>query len=398
MKRIILVLFVLSFAVGAFASDNLGGNFLLTNPSGALPQMTGQLSNGMSLGYVKVGTTEVMLLSWKPDFKIGPWIMGLDFNIPAGSVKPPDMETVVLRLLGYDDGQKGLLYGVINNVSYGAGLLMKNYTTRVVGPVYLDNKQMGFRGYMNTDRLGVDGMATWSQVYSLHFSEPIHPLLILGQTYVTDTNGKDIVQPDGTNKHFPAVSGVSINADLPLPSNFKGYAELAQILGHGKGFTAGLDWGMDMLVAAFNFNMGYRVFDNNFVPGYFNENFETNPIDLASYEAASQPKNGYIAEFNGLIANVSSLRIAYEAYQGSNASLNASAAAKYDPVFLNAYYSQPNFVDARSLTLEEGAVMGADVGYKINPYTTLVTHYKKAYNPSLGKVEETQVYEVQLSF
>jgi hypothetical protein len=69
-----------------------------------------------------------------------------------------------------------------------------------------------------------------------------------------------------------------------------------------------------------------------------------------------------------------------------------------DQLTVRGYYKQPNFVDYRSITLEQGAIIGADVAYKVNPYTSLITHYKKAYNPVTGQVESSQYYEVGLSF
>ncbi|MBU0630119.1 MAG: hypothetical protein KKC80_04275, partial [Candidatus Margulisbacteria bacterium] len=69
-----------------------------------------------------------------------------------------------------------------------------------------------------------------------------------------------------------------------------------------------------------------------------------------------------------------------------------------DQVSVRGYYSQPNFVDFRSLSLEQGAVMGADVAYKLNANTSLITHYKKQFNSSTGQVEEAQYYEISLSF
>ena len=89
----------------------------------------------------------------------------------------------------------------------------------------------------------------------------------------------------------------------------------------------------------------------------------------------------------------------YESYVDSNSTMTADLSAKLgDQVTVRGYYKQPNFSDFRSLSLEQGAILGADVAYKVNPYTSLITHYKKAFNPSTGLVESAQYYEVALSF
>ncbi|MFH1617573.1 MAG: hypothetical protein ABIB65_03240 [Candidatus Margulisiibacteriota bacterium] len=398
MNKIFLVFVVFLFAVTAYAVDDISGSLKVSATGDSLTNMTGRLSNGMSLGYVKVGTTEAMLLSWKPDFKYGPWGIGLDVNIPVGDQHLPNLETVVVRYAEYNDGKKGLRYGVLDGITYGQGLLMKNYTTRIAGPVYLDNQQMGVRGFYNTPQWGLDTMATWSHVYAVRVIENVHPMLTLGQTYVSDADGKQILQPDGTVQQFPSVAGMAVDASVPLPWNFKGYAEAAQLNNYGRGFTVGVDWGAEIFLASLAFNAGYRLIDNNFVPGYFNEDYETNPVNIGSYEASGKQKNGYLVELKGVVADITEFRAAYEAYDGSNATLNADLAAAWPPVTLSAYYTQPNFVDFRSLTLEEGAVIGARIGYKVNPYTNLVTHYKKAFNPTTGQVEETQMYEVEINF
>ena len=96
---------------------------------------------------------------------------------------------------------------------------------------------------------------------------------------------------------------------------------------------------------------------------------------------------------------LASLNAVYESYNDSNASLTANLTAKVsDQVSVAGYYKQPNFKDYRSLTYEQGAILGADVAYKVNPYTSMIVHYKKAYNPATGVVESTQYYEMALSF
>lgn len=357
----------------------------------------GDLSNGISIGYVKAGSAEVGSLSWRPNLKYGPWGLGIDVNMPLGNARPDGYQSLVFRHAEYDDGQKGLRYGILEGITWGHGLLIRDYSTRVAGPLILNNDQIGIRGYYNWDIYGVSAFNTWSHIYAARMTEKVHPMLTLGQGYIVDADGVSVKQTNGTTRSFPSQAGYEIDASVPLPLGFNGYAEYAQLMNNGQGAALGVDWGVDFMVFAAAFDIGYRTMSSRFTPGFFNSGYEVDPTDLASLGASS--RNGYYAQLKALMSNYLKMQVLYEAYQGNNTSLIAEAESQpREDVSLYAYYKQPNFVDFTSLTFEQGAVIGAKVGYKVNPYTKLVTHYKKAYNPTLGKVEETQYYEVELSF
>jgi hypothetical protein len=350
----------------------------------------------IGLGYIKVGTKEVGNLAWRPDFRLGPLGLGLDVNIPLGEEKPSGYENVVLRFVEYDDGKRGLRYGVIDKLTWGHGLLMKNYSTRIAGPVLLNNEQLGFKGYVDKDKFAVRVLGTKSSVYGIRLEEKIHPLLSLGQTYITDTDG---VKLAGTTE-VQKVSGIGLDATVPLPLNLEGFAEWAQLVDHGSGVSLGLSWGMDVMVASASFLAEYRMLDNGFVPGYFNSDYETDPINLASAEATGNVKNGYLAQLGVNALGLAKLVVAYENYNDSDsASVNADLSAKLPMnVEVSGYYKQPKFTNFRSLSFEEGAILGGAVAYPVNPFTKIVVHYKKVYNPDTAQVEESQYYELRLSF
>lgn len=383
-------------------------SLLIVNSSAFADEVTTVVSGGgdttqlvskigeLGLGYIKVGTKEVGNLAWHPDFRFGPLGLGLDVNIPLGEEKPSGYENVVLRFVEYDDGRRGLRYGVIDRLTWGHGLLINNYSTRIAGPVLLNNKQLGFKGYVATDKYAVRVLGTKSSVYGLRLEEKVHPLLTLGQTYITDTDG---VQLSGTPE-VQKVSGIGLDATVPLPLNFEGFAEWAQLIDHGNGFNIGLSWGMDVMVASASFLTQYRILDNGFVPGYFNSDYETDPINLASAEATGNVKNGYLAQLGLSALGLAKLLVAYENYNDSdNASVAADLSAKLPMnVEVSGYYKQPKFANFKSLSFEEGAILGGSVAYPVNPFTKIVLHYKKVYNPDTAQVEESQYYELRLSF
>lgn len=371
---------------------------VVSQPGSGTTQLKSNIG-GVSIGFVKVGTVEVGTLAWRPDFKFGPWALGADVNLSLGEKKPTGYENLVLRYVEYDDGQKGLKYGILDKVTIGHGLIMKDYTTRVGSQVLANSDLMGAKGYLDLDKYVIRGMWTKRNIYYGRLEERINPMLTLGQYYVTDTTGRSIVQANGATRSFPAVSAIGVDATVPLPANWEGYAEAGQIINHGNGLTAGLSWAFSAMVADASFSAEYRLLDKGFVPGYFASDYNDNPIDLTSAEAAGNAKNGYQAQLGINALGLASLKTIYESYQGSNSSINADLSAKLnDQVDFRGYYKQPNFVDFRSISLEQGAVLGADIAYKINPMTSVITHYKKAYNPSTGQVEETTYYEVGMSF
>jgi hypothetical protein len=368
----------------------------LTSAPGWPPDIESSMGN-LSLGYIKVGTKEVGNLAWHPDFKIGPWGLGLDVNVPLGDAdKPDEYESVVLRYAGYDDGRKGLGYGIIDNLTWGHGLLIQNYSTRLYQPVFLNSDQMAFNGYIDFDSYAVRGLWTKRGVYGIRVEEKIPPVLILGQTYITDSDG---VTLPGTTE-VQKVSGFGVDATVPLPMNFQGYAEWAQLIDHGGGFNAGISWGYDIMIASASFLAEYRLLDKGFVPGYFDADYEIDPINLASAEATGNVKNGYLAQLGVNAFGLAALNAVYENYNDSEfASFGADLYAKLvRDIEVRGYFKQPNFTNFRSLSLEEGAVLGGSIAYPINPFTKVVAHYKKVYNPDTEEVEDSQFYELRLSF
>ncbi|MBU1867296.1 MAG: hypothetical protein KKD13_02340, partial [Candidatus Margulisbacteria bacterium] len=343
------------------------------NSSSGGPTTLNSNIGGVSISYTKVGTRDVMSLTWRPDFKYGFWSTGFDVNVALGENKTADYQNIVFRYVEYDDAKKGLRYGVLDGVTIGHGLIMKNYTTRKGPAIMLNNDQLGFKGYLDFDQYVVRGMATKSNLYYARVEERVNPMLTLGQYYVTDTTGRKVDLSAGGTKQLPPVSAIGLDAIMPLPWNFEGYAEAGQLLNHGSGVSAGLSWAYDLMVANASFGAEYRVFDKGFVPGYFGSEYEFNPIDLSSVEAVAKPRNGFLAQFGLNAMGLATLGVVYESYTDSNSALSADLTAKLsDQVSVRGYYSQPNFVDFRSLSLEQGAVMGADVAYKLNANTSLI--------------------------
>ena len=396
MRKLLLCLLVVMLAGSVVYAEEI--NTVVTT-SGDAAKIASKLVpslGAINLGYLKVGSSEVGSLSWHPDFKFGSFGLGADINYPLGSaITPTGYENIVLRYVEYNDGKRGLRYGVIDNLTWGHGLLVDAYSTRPSGSVLLNNEQLAYLGFVDMEQNVVRALVTKKGVYGVRAEQRINPTLTLGETYITDSNG---VTPAGTTLN-QKVGGVGIDATMPLPANFEGYAEYAQLLNHGSGWGAGFSWAQDIMVAAADFTIGYRFLDSRFVPGYFNTNYQNNPINLTSAEASGNVKNGYVAKLGLKAMGMATLNAKYENYNDSGSATfmaDLSAVLPQD-VEVAGYYQQPKFVNFSSLSFEQGAVLGYSIAYPVNTFTKMVLNYKKAYNATIGQVEESQSYEVKIN-
>ncbi len=396
MKKIVFALLAV-FVLGAAASAQGSSINITAEPGKSF--MSGKLANGITLGYVKSGSSEAAVARWSPDWWMGNFGLGLDINIPMGDKKPTDIETVVLRFAEYRTDDFGVRYGIVENYTLGFGLLVNNYSSVSRGSIIQSNQQTGLTLRYRNGIYGLQAIGTWSRFYGVRVTEQVAPLLTLGQYYVTDADGVNFKKTDGTQVSYPAQSGFGLDASVPLSTIGVAFLEYAKINNHGAGISAGVNAGYDFLIARARMTVARRWLDRNFVPGYFNENYETDPINVASYEASSTAKDGYFARLDLDVLGKGNGWAMLESYNGSNASLKAEATAVLsDDYWASAGFYQPNFVDFRSLNVEEGAIITGKVGYKVNPYTSVIANYKKAYDPVQGRIVETQWYEVSLNF
>lgn len=394
MKRILAVLLILALFSPAY-SEVVVGTIDLSNNN---IYSAAKFSNGISLGMLNTGTANTGLASWNPDIGLGAFKLGLGINVPFNDPTGRVVDNIVVRYAQYDSRRWGFRYGVISNYTLGYGLLVNNYTSAQTG-IIQSNQQSGLRVYYKQDIYGAEGMGTWSKFQAVRLTEEIMPRLVLGQYYAGDSDGINFLRPDGTRVVYPSQSGFGIDAGYSVWNGGTVFAEYAKMNNHGSGISAGFNQDMGILIGRANFRAERRLIDRNFVPGYFNENYETDPIDIASYEASNTSKNGYKVQLGATVLSLGNIWAVLEGYEGSNTTLKGYASAKIgDLYFAEAGYSQQNFIDARSLTLDQGAVITGKLGYKVNPFTTVIANYKQYYDPAAGKVVYTQWYEIALSF
>jgi hypothetical protein len=392
MKSILAGLLVLLMTGTCFAQM---GMLNLAGGTGT-STMASKMTNGIGIGVVQAGGESVGAVTWHPDFKTGPFGIGLDVNIPLGDKRPADFESVVVRYAEYDSGTWGVKYGILDKVTYGSGLLMNNYSTRTKGGALLSNKQVGVKAYLGGGLVGYDMatlhmLGTWSNLYVVRLTEKVLPQLTLGQTYITDTNGVGTLE---------AQSGYGIDAIVPLFTGAQLYAEYAKLINYGAGYNAGLGLAYNLSsMLDFKLNAEWRAIESNFIPGYYNEQYETNPLNLSKYSGKAQ--TGYVANL-GITSTLPqgnfTLAGKYEDYLNTRANIGAELTGQFMEYEVAGSYEQPNFGDNRGLSFEQGAIIRGTVAYKVNPFTKVTGKYKKAYDPDKGQVVESMVYEASLEF
>lgn len=353
--------------------------------------------NKYRFGYIEANKVGTGLFSWTPELEIGDFSMAMDFNFPIGDSKPYGTENIVLRKAEYDGGVFGVCYGILDDLTFGPGLLMKKYNSWSRGPLILSNWQTGVTGFYSAGILEIEGFGAWNNVYGLRLSEELIYSLTLGQSIIADADGMKIESMGGGGaREYPAMVGYSIDARIPVVFDFELYSEIAHLAGHGSGYSAGLLWGFKRIFAAATIRMERRFIDHNFIPNYFDSDYEINPIDIDAYTAFSEIKDGILVELRAQAPGVAFLDVIYEKYEGSDPIFTQEATLKLFNFFISTYFKQPNFHDFRELDFDEGTIFKGSVGYKVSNSITVYSSYKKAYNPFLGQIDETNFFEVEL--
>jgi len=356
------------------------------------------VQSGVTLGYLSTTGGQVANFTWRPSFQFHNLGIGLEMDLPVGEGRPVGYENLVLRYLDYQGVRFGVRYGALENVTLGHGLLMKNYSNNLTGPLLHNNRQNGVRAHWDDNAWRLEGITTGTGIYAVR-GEQWLDMFSLGVYVIRDTDGVTTTTGSGTTV-LPSLTGYGVDATIPtmIPA-VDLYAEYAQLSGFGSGLTSGVKWGYDFLIVKALARLERQQFDANFAPSLFNAEYEINPLNFAAYRAAGVAREAVVGELDLMFLNYVSAHAVYESFSGATPS--ARADFKVSDFFIpgyriSGYAIAPNLRSFRSLTLEQGLVYGARVGYKINSATEIIVHYKRAYNPTLGQPEDTTYYSLAI--
>lgn len=267
-----------------------------------------------SSGYVNIDGSHYLKAGISPDFEVGSFAFGFDFNtyVPLKSGQPfsTDLHFITLRKLTYY--HEDLVYaewGRLQNVTFGYGLLMDNYDSASFGSPEFNSTKGGFLGEFNEERIRLRAMWTASKVIAgrVTYAQPTPYFfgapLVFGISVVRDDNGigQSIDGTPVTRVFRTAQSGLGLDIGLPIAGDFlTSYIEYAQLFDGFNPFTAqggsaGVKGGFFDL---FGFRAEYRRIGIGFVPSYFNRQYEATSFSFAT-DAANEVLDGFFGEVWG---------------------------------------------------------------------------------------------------
>ncbi len=277
------------------------------------------------VGMVNINGQSFLKVGLSPDFQMGPFGLGVDLNLYAplsGGQVPDSLQSLSVRMVSYQDPSWGLKWGRLTDVTFGSGLLMNHYDSGNFGNSEFTTQKAGFMGYATVSGVRVDAMFTGTNVAAGRVSTPVWAnglfgkTLTGGATYVADADGATF----GSTYQAPSQSGFSVDLGLPIFDQFlNAYAEYASLSGFGNGQTIGVGGSM---TPAIDYKFEYRILGQNFVPGYFNATYESNPSNISLMTKSTSGWLGYAgAKF---LDDYVKADLVFEQYDGLKPSLTGA--------------------------------------------------------------------------
>ncbi len=281
-----------------------------------------------TLEVLTIKDTSYFRAALNPDFNIGPVGVGFDLNSytaigdHSGVPFNKDLQPLVLRSLYYETPDFGAKWGRLRYVTYGTGLMVRNYDSGTAGSTLFTAEKGGLSGHVTIGKFNIEALKTGSEFSAIRTSFPIISNvgfgkdLILGMNWANDSNG--VFNQDGSTLS-PPVTGYSTDLTLPVFGPlFRLYSEYATLSGRGSGWAMGFGGTADPF---FDYRLEYRSFGTRFLPGYFNDFYESNPLALTPRSSNTEGIFGF-AGFN--LNNYIRSEISIELYNNIPPSLTAS--------------------------------------------------------------------------
>ncbi|MFC1477861.1 hypothetical protein ACFL57_00185 [Candidatus Margulisiibacteriota bacterium] len=374
----------------------------------SIPSVALETDFSGGVGAIESSGETVMNAFLRSDLKQAPWGLGLDLNFPMPEdKKPADLDMFVLRYAEYDDGTWGLRLGTLEDLTYGYGMVMDNYSTVVQGSTVITNEHMGARFYTRAFPLGIHAFAARNGIFGVRLTEDFWPdlvfgkPLILGQTLVSDPDGVNV---DGTIVG-KGQSAIGIDAGVPLiPGSWDLYAEYGMLPDADSAdnidAVSGMALGTKFMVTqAIQFDFRYLTYGQGYVPGYFNSQYESSPVDLTSSENVNtESKSGWQGTLVASLSEMITFSGTYQSFEGHDPSLSAEASANLPQgIQAAATYSQPRFASLSDLD-SNNATIEVDVYYPLNGPQVLIVHYKRvALGGGVAETSTSFEYSIDLN-
>jgi hypothetical protein len=280
------------------------------------------------ISYLENDGEMVTVFSLQPTLRLHHFSLGTEINLYSpDDKKPSESPYFLIRFLEYDDDTTGLRYGILNRITLGYGLIVNNYTTELRGSALFNPKQAGVKFYTKMFApFHYLLLGTNSQVYAgrMEYLNPdlnfLGRPLSFGTSYAIDLDGVET-----KNKTIGEdQAAVALDAGwLLFAEAGTFFVEVGHLCNYSKGFMTGFKGKLFI----FDYQVDYRRLGQNFVPGYFNAQYETTPVDLDTLNKGII--NGYHAGLGfGLFENLY-FAADYEDYNFEESSKNDQSVKAY---------------------------------------------------------------------
>ncbi len=415
MKKILVLLFA--------ALEVLNAQFITPQPE------EGLLGGGAGITWIN-GQPHYSIHVF-PDFAIGNWGVGLDFNLEftaEGKVRTENFNEFsdylsIIRYVRY--GQKGdPVYGRLGALDYstlGHGSIMylynnsPSYDVRKVGLEFdVDFGLFGFESvYGNFGQAGVMGLRGYLKPFQLTSlnSVPIVGNIEVGASVVTDMNKFSGVSNGAMNPvtgEFESTtddgSVTIIGLDLGIPIvrskiiDFDLYLDYAKILDFGSGTATGMLLrfkGLGIVDLSTRFERRFN--GEQYIPSYFNSMYElerfsfnestqavTSKIQLLKNNVSSG--NGYYGELFARVLGLFDILGSYQRLDKEPESgilhMYTKVAPESMPIMVRAGYDKINIKNEADLfKLDDRSYLYAEIGYKATSYILVSMVYHWTFTP-----------------
>lgn len=350
--------------------------------------------SSLEVGIVSIEDVAHFRSKIRPHFKWKSFELGLDISLYRALEDEDiseELPSIVLRRVAYDYKERlGFEWGRLQKVNFGYGLIMSNYDSGSFGSEEFTNDKAGFLGYLTIGNIGLQGMTTRTNVQAGRVTYTLEntflPSIIFGGTAVKDTDGiSEIHSGLAITREETEILGADVG--IPIRGDFfVCFAEFAEIGNRGKGLSAGVQGDIFNRVS---YRLEYRKLEADFVPGYFNAQYEATPFSF-EMDAPKEDIEGGLAllEVN-LLGDAIQSSVQIEKYNERDTLMSAGIGWKQIGNTAGVVNYRENFSDGN-----DNAILETSVRYFTGSGIDYITHYRRVY---LGNGEITETYSLGLS-
>ncbi len=401
MRRILFILIFTGFLSAQFEPDTLntvGGGMGVSVIDGN-PYISFNLSTELRFGKLGVGLNIPLLFSPKDGIKKDDWDSKRDYARIISYIR-----------YGYRGSPFYVRLGALNFTTLGHGFLVYNYSNRVRTDVVKIGMEMSIdRGlwgleFFNSDfgRLGVVGARVVARPF---LGVPIVERLEFGASYVRDFD------PDERKDTDDGISAFGFDAGFPIFEysllSTEVYMDYGNIVDNGHGAAEGIIFRFSRLgIFDLSLKLEERQLSAHFLPAYFNRMYEVDKFTKQEIlDSITEGENG---SFGELYAEALGKLKAYGNFFHKKGVKNSGVLNLYAttgtmfPLFrVNWRYFKDRIETMNDIfSIDERSVLFTEIGYRMNPYTTVYMVITRRYrlDEETGEFEPEDTYSIRADF